>query len=295
MSAISPRAITDAAEVRRRDLPVSIALLLFVGGIGAAVLETSLAVAWAGALACLLIADLQLHRRMEARGSALSSWLLPAWHAAMASVFAALPLALWIDGAPAAMAAAFALWLVGILRPFVSGYSLSPVLALASAAPSAIGLLIAPTAVALASGRPDWDAAVIASIAGAGLIAFVVREGLAGLAARARAGEIDRAVSAMVTQLESALGAQRVQFVDVAGRVWAGRVREIAGELANAWSDVIAGLGEGQHYYRDAWEVRPWRSPEGDLVGAIVIERGASTVAFATREASTETQIAKRA
>jgi hypothetical protein len=295
MSAISPRAIADAAEVRRRDLPVSIALLLFVGGIGAAVLETSLAVAWAGALGCLLIADLYLHRHMETRGSAPSSLPLLAWHAAIASVFAVLPLALWIDGAPAAMAAAFALWLVGILRPFVSGYSLTPVLALVCAAPSAMGLLIAPTVVALASGRPDWDAAVIASIAGAGLVVFVVREGLAGLAAGARRSEIDRAVSAMVIQLESALDAERVQFVDIAGRVWAGRVREIASEIANAWNDVVAALGEGQHYYRDAWEVRPWRSPEGDLVGAIVIERGAPTVAFAPRRASTETQIAKRA
>jgi hypothetical protein len=295
-----PFAIADAMEVRRRDLPVSIALLLFVGGVGAAVLNSGLAVAWAGAVSLLLIADLHLHRRIDAAGAPPRPAFMIGWTVSVAAVFAALPLALWIDGAPAAMAAALALWIVGLLRPFVSGFSPNATLALASAAPSAVGLLLAPTVVALAGGRADWDAAVIVSIAGAGVVAYVVRDGLNGFEARAHAVESESAISAMVAQLEDALGAQRVMFVDASGLIRAGGAptRNIAGVTqwpAELWSEAIASLRDGQYFYRNAWEARPWRSSDGGFIGALLIEHGVRMEKFAPREPSIVVQTAKRA
>ena len=300
MSAVPPFAIAEATEVRRRDLPVSIALLLFIGGVGAAVLSSSLAVVWAAALSLLLIADLHLHRLIDAANAPPRVAFVIGWNMALACIFAALPLALWIDGAPAAMAAAFALWIVGVLRPFVSGFSLNSTLALASAAPSAIGLVFAPTIVALVNVRPDWDAAVIVSIAGAALVAYVVREGVSGLEARAHAVESESAISAMVVQLEKALSAQRVMFVDATGLIRAGRAptRNIAGVTqwpAELWNEAIASLREGQYFYRDAWEARPWRSIEGGLIGALLIEHGARIEEIAPREPSIEIPTARRA
>ncbi len=57
-------ALADAAEMRRRELPASLALTILVGGLAAAIMGGSTPVGWAAILALLLIFDRELYRRL---------------------------------------------------------------------------------------------------------------------------------------------------------------------------------------------------------------------------------------
>jgi hypothetical protein len=168
-------ALASAAEARRVELPVTLAVLILVGGVGAAILNNAHAVTWAGAMSALLLADAELYKRTERSGDAAQSdrRLLSLWNFAFSSIFATLPLALALGGG-AGMAAATILLMTGVVRLFGAGLSGHPHIALLGAAPLAITLAAAPLLMA-GLGNPDWDAAVVSMLGGAGLIAYIVR------------------------------------------------------------------------------------------------------------------------
>ncbi len=173
---LDARSLAAAAETRRRELPVSVALIILTGGIGAAVLENGAAVGWAALVSALLFADAELYRRLEQRELAPQSSkaafaLLCAWTAGASCVFASLPVALVMDGAGAALTAAMVLLIAGVVRLCGPGASGGAGVALAGAAPLAAALLAFPLLLWLGA-RPDWDAAFIAVLGGGALMAF---------------------------------------------------------------------------------------------------------------------------
>ncbi|MCR6646261.1 MAG: hypothetical protein NVV62_17990 [Terricaulis sp.] len=102
-------ALADAAEMRRRELPASLALTILVGGLAAAIMGGSLPVGWAAIVALILIFDCELYRRLEAAGRPLTPSLiaaLAAWAGFGSAFYVVLPAALWLDGQAAGAAAA---------------------------------------------------------------------------------------------------------------------------------------------------------------------------------------------
>lgn len=172
---LDPQSIAAAAEARRRELPLSVALIVLTGGVGAAVLENSAAVAWAGVVSALLFVDAEIYRRLERREPAAleaSFAMLAAWSAATSCVFAILPGLLVLDGASAAVAAAMVLLIAGFVRLCGPGASGGAGVAIAGGAPLALSLLAFPLLFMLA-GRPDWDASLVAVLGGGALMAYV--------------------------------------------------------------------------------------------------------------------------
>lgn len=169
--------LAAAAETRRRELPASIALAILTGGIGAAILKDASAVGWAAIVAALLLFDAELYRRLdqaetEMRGAILAR--LAAWAGLCSAFYVALPTALWLDGQAAGGAAAIVLWTVCAVRFFGPGLSGAPQVAFAGAAAPALALLASPI-MSAASGRPDWDLAVVAIIGGGALMVYVIQ------------------------------------------------------------------------------------------------------------------------
>ncbi|MEQ1617271.1 MAG: ATP-binding protein [Terricaulis sp.] len=171
----NPRsALAMAADARRRELPITIALAILVGGVGAAILQQNLAVAWAALMTAILIADAELYRRAECNELPRAiAGRLALWTTTTASAYAILPIALALDGAGAGLAAAMVLLIAGVVRFCGPGLSGGKITAIAGAAPLAGALVIIPLLLALA-GRPDWDTAFIAAIGGGALMAYVL-------------------------------------------------------------------------------------------------------------------------
>lgn len=173
---LDARSLAVAAETRRRELPVSAALVILTGGIGAAVLDNGAAVGWAALVILLLFADAKIYRWLEQREFAPESTkapfaLLCVWSAAASCVFASLPAVLVVDGAGAALTAAMVLLIAGVVRLCGPGLSGGAGVALAGAAPLAACLLAFPLLLWLGA-RPDWDASFIAVLGGGALMAF---------------------------------------------------------------------------------------------------------------------------
>ncbi len=176
------RSLAAAAEARRRELPVSVALIILTGGIGAAVLDNGAAVGWAALVSVLLFVDAEIYRRLEQRelatGSAKAAIAaLCAWSAAASCIFASLPAFLVIDGAGAAVTAAMVLLIAGVVRLCGPGLSGGAGVALAGAAPLGACLLVFPILL-WSGGRPDWDAALIAVLGGGAVMAFAAHSRL---------------------------------------------------------------------------------------------------------------------
>lgn len=179
---LDARSLAAAAETRRREFPVSVALIILTGGIGAAVLESGAAVGWAALVSLLLFADAEIYRWLEQRELApefrkASFALLCAWSATASCIFASLPAALVVDGAGAALTAAMVLLIAGVVRLCGPGMSGGAGVALAGGAPLALTLFAFPLLLWLGA-RPDWDAAFIAVLGGGALMAFTAHSRL---------------------------------------------------------------------------------------------------------------------
>lgn len=179
---LDARSLFAAAETRRRELPVSVALIILTGGIGAAVLENGAAIGWAALVSLLLVADAEIYRRIEQSEPAPEStkatfWRLCAWSAFASGIFASLPAFLVIDGAGAAVTAAMVLLIAGVVRLCGPGLSGGAGIALAGATPLAATLLAFPVLLWLGA-RPDWDAAFIAVLGGGAVMAFAAHSRL---------------------------------------------------------------------------------------------------------------------
>ncbi len=172
---LAASSIVIAVEVRRRELPATLAMVVLTGGVAAAIMGGSGTVAWAAIMSLLLIADLKFYQNLESAGAALGGKLtiLSAWALLGSSFMAALPVALWGHGGAAGAAAAMALWVCGAARCLGPGAGGHTLIALAGAAPPALALLITPLASAAASPRADWEVAIIAVIGGGALLTYI--------------------------------------------------------------------------------------------------------------------------
>lgn len=283
--------ISLAAEARRRELPVSIALVILIGGLAAAILGGGAPIFWAALVGATLVADNEFYRRAEETGAlgAKGAALLAAWAAISGALFAALPVALWLDGQAAGAAAAMLLWVVGALRPFGAGFSGALHIALAGAAPCATSLLIAPSLAAALSARPDWDLAVIATLGGGALLGYGLQARWRAHDAEAREGAAeagDRHQIALAMQMLIA-DETPAALIDRDGRLRAMsralRDTHAAAQAGDFFETVLSGSpqtwreafaralrGEDVSFGGDgsaAWRLCPWRDASDVIVG----------------------------
>ncbi len=310
-----PVALSSAAETRRRELPASIALVVLIGGVAAAIAGGSAPVAWAAVVALALIADSEIYRRLDAGEAKLEGRIeagLAAWALAGSSIFALLPLGLWLGGTPAGAAAAMVLWVVAIVRQFSPGFSGSAMVAVAGAAPPALMLLAAPLLSA------DWDVAAIAMLGGGALMAYVIHARAAADAqqrtltdtagatdtqnalARMMLDNEDNAVvlldredrivaSSRAVQLRSGgmadvRGMKFSDLVPLAREVWQDAfTRALSGEDVRHKEHEIMIAGRRRYY---DWEARPWRDDDGAICGVYASGRDITSLVEARKEAA---------
>lgn len=305
-------ALADAAEMRRRELPASLALTILVGGLAAAIMGGSLPVGWAAIVALILIFDCELYRRLEAAGRPLTPSLiaaLAAWAGFGSAFYVVLPAALWLDGQAAGAAAAIVLWVAAAVRHFSPGVAGAWPIALAGALPAALSLLGAPLLVSAMSARPDWGLALIAAIGGGALMAYVTHARISAARAGRRVHTIlsrmshDERVGRLVLESNETGG---VALLDRDGRVLAvsesikqslggeleGRLFEHVTPVARErWRDVFARalagehvrceeeevrLADGRHWI--AWDARPWRDEDGVIQGVFTAARDVTSL-----------------
>ncbi len=207
-------ALAAAAEARRRELPVTIALTILVGGVGAAILDSPYAIAWAALIAGLLIGDAALYRRLDQADAPAPRTVerLALWASAVSCAYALLPLALALANPGAGLAAAAVLLVAGVVRFCGPGLSGGVRVAIAGTAPLALALLAVPLVLASA-GRPDWDAALIAVIGGGALMAYTLQ---------ARLGQ-GRELRARIEALQGEMKARGAAYLETMAALSAAR------------------------------------------------------------------------
>jgi signal transduction histidine kinase/ActR/RegA family two-component response regulator len=313
MALISYSGLSGAAEMRRRELPASVAITILTGGLTAAIMGGSSPVLWAGTMSLLLIVDAEVYRRLDVAEAKLSDGrttaLLAGWAFLMSAFYATLPAALWLHGAAAGAAAAMVLWVAAVVRYFNGGAGRMEI-ALAGAAPSALALLAAPLAMALFSHRADWDVAIVAAVGGGALMVYVAQ-------ARFSAADAERALHAasQTENLQQTLAqmlfdqaALAAFLVDRDGRV-ATMSRPSDSDLQNVridavcpwtgsrWRSAFASALKGQHATSAEefvteegvrwfeWEVRPWRGADGEICGVLTHGRDITNLVQTRRRA----------
>ena len=304
-------ALASAAEMRRRELPAAVALTILTGGLAAAIMGGAGSVAWAGAMTLMLIFDAELYRRLdiaEARLEGRMPGALAGWALLLSTLYAALPVALWLDGEAAGAAAAMVLWIVGVVRGCNGGAGRLSI-AMAGAAPPALALLLSPLVIAAASARPDWGLALIAVVGGGALMAYVVHAPLS--AALAAAGPRDAGQDPQHVLTQQLLGQTgfAALLVDRDGRIVTisrpiedVSIKAAVGMRADAlcpWADarwraafaralngehVACGLGDAASTdtIAFAWEVAPWRAADGAICGVLTHGREIAPAAPST-------------
>lgn len=324
MSTTPTTPLASAAETRRREMPASVALVILIGGIAAAIMEGPGTVGWAALVSLLLILDAELYDRLDARDVRLegaAKFGLAAWSFACSAVYAVLPAALWLDGQAAGAAAAVVLWVAGVVRHFGPGASGAVPIAIAGAAPPALSLLCAPLLIASMTAQPDWDLAVIAVVGGGALMAYVAQ-------ARVSAADAGRALceGAMAASMQHTLaqlafdnGALPAVLVDADGRVMAisremRQCLSLGDVVGQNFEDAIhwprerwrhaftrALAGERVRYDEDeaqtpegvrcfTWEVSSWRDGSGDICGVVMHGRDITNLVQARAAAAANEQ-----
>jgi PAS domain S-box-containing protein len=322
MSHMPVACLSDAAEARRRELPVSLALIMLTGGVTAAIMEGGSPVAWAAVMAALLIVDAELYRRLDMGEHALKGRLLTgltAWAFVGGVLYAALPTALWLDGKAAGAAAAMVLWLVGVTRCLGRGFSGALPVALAGALPPALCLLGAPLLQAALSAHPDWDLAVVAVIGGGALIAYIAQARLSADAARRAERALHRSAgmqngAQLLAHLLFDFGDVSIVLVDLEGRIVAmskgmreGLGAEAVGQKfedvcpwnPESWRDGFARALAGERYFREEdevrtesgvryyrWRAHAWTGVDGELRGILAYGGEITALADARRQAA---------
>lgn len=280
-------ALTGAADERRRQLPSSVALVLLIGGFGAALLSSAFAVAWALTMVVLLGVDKELYARLAAgeHRQLMPDFVLFGWGALINAGFAALPIALWLEGGAAGAAGALVLWLAAALRPFGVGFSGSLWIAAANAAPNVLALLATPAVAALAGASRAWDSAVIVAIGGGALLYFVISSRIKANMDRQEAARAEQRAHHAEALARMMMGEhqRRALLVDLQGAVLAdscrekdegdGSIEHVADWPQAVWSDTICSLNAGEIVFRNGWIARAWRDKHGELVGACISEQ----------------------
>ncbi len=313
-------ALANAAETRRREMPVAVALTILTGGIAAAIVGGPGPVAWSAVMALLLILDTELYRRVDIaetpiRGLALAGLAL--WSFMTSAFYAVLPAALWLDGQAAGAAAAMVLWVAGVVRHVSPGQSGGWPIALAGAAPPAFSILLAPLALAAMSTRPDWDLAVIAAVGGGALMAYVTQARLSAAhaerALRERRGDYDLQHTLanlllngdeMTMVLMDRRGEVLAVSQDALDKLGYDDVRglnfhDIVPLPRDKWSDAFARSLDGEHVRHQEqevmlpagrrwfdWETRPWRDEHGAIRGVFAAGRDITSLVDARKAAA---------
>jgi PAS domain S-box-containing protein len=309
--------LTDAAETRRRELPAAIALVILIGGLAAAIMDGAAAVGWAAVMALILIFDCELYRRLEAAERALTPKLiagLAGWALFSSAFYAVLPAALWLDGQAAGAAAAIVLWVAAMVRHVSFGVSGAWPIALAGAAPPALSMLASPLLMATMSARADWDVAVIATIGGGALMAYVTHarisvataeRALRKLNAQATHGDLlgrllmdeDDASLLLMDREGRVIAASRGVHLYLGKDDLNGVTFEDVTPLPlDQWRDAFARSLNGEHVRHDEtevilpagrhwfnWETRPWRDEDGRVQGVFAVGHDVSSLVSTRR------------
>ncbi|MBN8608214.1 MAG: response regulator [Caulobacterales bacterium] len=320
----TPQALANAADTRRREMPASVALVILTGGLAAAIIGGPGPVGWAAITSLLLILDTELYRRLDAaevkiKGRVLAGLMV--WAFASSAFYAALPAALWLNGQAAGAAAAMVLWVAGVVRHFSKGASGSWPIALAGATPPALSLLGSPFMLAAMTQQPDWDLAAIAAVGGGALMAYVTLARMSAADAESALKEAlaRQDLNSTMAKLVLDQGALAAALVDREGRVVAisepmrhvlrvkgggvgAKLEDLIQWSPERWRDAFTRAlgGANVRYDEDetksahgvfwfAWEARPWRSPEGEIVGVVVHGRDISSL-IETRVAVAENE-----
>jgi PAS domain S-box-containing protein len=316
------QALTYAADIRRREMPASVALVILTGGVAAAIMHGAGPVAWSAVMSLLLIFDTELYRRLErgeapVRGRLLAG--LCAWSFTSSAFYASLPAALWLSGNAAGAAAAIVLWVAGVVRHFSRGVSGAWPIALAGAAPPALAVLAAPFLIAFMTAQPDWDLAVIAAIGGGALMAYVTaaRASAENAETLLRQTQLSDSMDRTLAQLVFEQGGVAAALVDRDGNVVAmskgmrdglnvagaaGKLEDLIPWSPAKWRDGFRRALAGEHVRYDeddaptphghrwfSWEARPWRDAAGAICGVLAHGRGITQLVEA-REAAAENE-----
>ncbi len=301
-------------------MPASVALIILTGGIAAAIMSGPGAVGWSAVMALLLILDTELYRRLDAanvkiEGKTMAA--LAAWSFACSAFYAALPIALWLNGEAAGAAAALVLWVAGVVRHFSPGASGGWPIAIAGAAPPAISILVSPLLIASMATRPDWDLAIIAAIGGGALMIYVTQARASAIEAESalRHASVKDALESTLARLvltsdqldlvlldregyvlsvsKSAL--DKMGYDDLHGKMFSDFVPLPPDAWRDAFERTLRGehvrhaeqevqLPAGRHYY--AWETRPWRDDDGEVCGVFVAGRDITSLVEARTAAA---------
>ncbi|MEJ0059477.1 MAG: ATP-binding protein [Terricaulis sp.] len=317
MAELPPTALANAAEIRRRELPAAVALVILTGGLSAAIMGGVAPVGWAASMALMLIVDAEIYRRLDVADAKLegrTTIALAAWAFFISAAYAVLPAALWLDGKAAGAAAAMILWVAGVVRHLGRGSGVAAIAA-AGAAPPALSLLFAPIAIAISSTRPDWDVAVIAAIGGGALMIYVAQARVSASDAEhsLRKAAAKESLNHTLAQLLLDEGAISAFLLDNAGRilVMSNRAREglglgdVVGQrfedvcpwVSDRWRDAFTRALAGENVRCDEeevmtpdgarwlqWEVRAWRNAEGVVTGALLHGRDITSIVKAQRD-----------
>jgi PAS domain S-box-containing protein len=316
MAELPPTALANAAEIRRRELPAAVALVILTGGLSAAIMGGVAPVGWAASMALMLIVDAEIYRRLDAKDVKLEGRTvvaLAAWSFFISAAYAVLPAALWLDGKAAGAAAAMVLWVAGVVRHLGRGSGVIAIAA-AGAAPPALSLLFAPIAIAMSAVRPDWDVAIIAAVGGGALMMYVAqaRVGASDAEHSLRKAAASESLNHTLARLLLDEGAISAFLLDASGRilVMSSRSREglglgdVVGQrfedvcpwVSDRWRDAFARALTGENVKCDEeevvtpagtlwlqWEVRPWRNADGGVSGALLYGRDITTILRAQR------------
>jgi signal transduction histidine kinase/CheY-like chemotaxis protein len=170
-------ALSGAAELRRRELPIVLALAIFGGAASALVIDSAAPMIWMLAAVVVFTLDAHLYGRLAEREDALTAReqkALSVWAVAVSTLYVVLPVLLWLDGRAATAAAAMMLWCAALVRN-LSQVSRRRQYAIASAAPGVISLIVTPLWAAAASPQNDFLMSLMAVLCGATAVAYAAR------------------------------------------------------------------------------------------------------------------------
>jgi len=294
-------ALSGAAELRRRELPIVLALAIFGGAATALVTDNSAALIWMMTTVVVYTLDAQLYGRLAEREHDLSAReqkMLAMWAFAVSSVYAVLPVLLWLDGRAETAAAAIMLWCAALVRN-LSQLARQPFYALVSATPGALTLVVTPIWAAIVSAQSDVLMSLVAVLSGVAVMLYVARfwigaaemnaalqesvaEGRRQLAL-SRALFSQSAMSALLFDTDQRLVAANRRFLDYHGltsdvfgkpmdelTTWApahwrdARRRVLFGERFAFPEDEVE-TPRGRRVMR--WECTPVRDDEGTIIG----------------------------
>jgi PAS domain S-box-containing protein len=290
-------AAQNADEETRRQIPLALALCVFGAGAGALTLGSSLPVVWGALMALVITSDGTVRRRLSEERGAICAWVFLA-----SVIYAALPAMLWLDGRPATVAVATALWAAGLIHHLRRlGWQRDQ--ALAGAAPIGAAVVFVPLIDAIASPQADLLLLGAALVCVVARVAYASRHWLESAnlntqlaAALAEAERQESFARAMFDQtaLAAILFDRDLRVVKVNAGIsaayartggdpvgrrfselipWApphwreNQRRALAGETVASEEDAVT-TPRGDRVFR--WQISPWRDENGEICGGVL-------------------------